>query len=134
MNLEGVGRVELYLTRAYDVCRINEEDLIKLQTKESNIGRALLPHEIQGLFALPLIKEAYQIPEHESSQSSHNQRLRGEFRTNGLIPKFEDFNLNELEKIHEWDHRVRVASNDLKVNLTFQGGRGSKRKISEEME
>lgn len=126
--------MELYLTRAYDVCRITEEDLIRLQTKERNLGRALLPHEIQGLFALPLIKEAYQIPEHEASQSSHNQRLRGEFRNNGLIPKYDDFNLNELEKIHEWDHRVRVATDDLKVNLTYQGSRGSKRKISEEME
>lgn len=126
--------MEYFLCRALEVCRVGHEELIKLHVHEKNIGRCLLPAEIQDILALAPLKEHYQIPDHDPSQSAHNQRLRGEFRINGLIPKHGDFVLTEIGDIHNFDERVRIINDDLKINLTFRSTKGARKKISEEFE
>lgn len=133
MNLEGCGKVEYVISRAYDVCRLTEEDWLKLQVKEKNVGRGLLPSEIQEIFALPLIKEAYQIPENESGQSSHNQRLRSEFRNAGILPRDGDLSVTDLQGLHKFDVLARIASDDLRVNLTYSGAK-AKRRVTDDLE
>lgn len=121
--------MEYLLSRSMDVCRLNYEDMIKLHVREKNAGRCFFPQEIQGIFKLPLIKQHYEIPDHEAAQSAHNQRLRNEFLAAGL-------NLNmgysEPESIHDFDNKVRGFHDEMKIDFKYRGGL-VRRKISDEV-
>ncbi len=125
--------MEYIISRAYDVCRLSYENLIKLQIKEKNIKRGLIASEIQAIFSLPLIKQAYLIPDNESAQSIQNQRLRNDFKAVGLIPLGGDISITDLEAIHRFDELVRAANDDLRIDLVFSMAK-VKRKLSDQID
>ena len=125
--------MEFFICRALEVGRLTEEQLIKLETHERNIHRCLTPPEIQESLNLPTLKEAYQIPEHEVSQSQYNMQIRSKLRANYLVPNFGDFSISDVEKIHAYDKNVKALTDTLALEFTFQGGK-SKRRISEDLE
>lgn len=122
--------MEYFICRALEIARLNEEQLIAMQVKEDNLGRALLPGEIQEIFSLPPLKEHYQIPEVEAAQSQYNQKVAGDLRRNGLYLT----NTRDIEELHAWDNKVRQASDELKVDFTFRFGGGRKRKLSDQLD
>lgn len=85
--------------------------------------------------ALPTLKEHYQVPvDNDAAQSSHNQRLRGEFRKAGLIPKYDDYPVSRVEEIHNFDFKAREANDHMKVDLMCRAGNVSKRRAKNEIE
>lgn len=124
--------MEYYLCRAMEVCRLNEEQLIQLYTKEKNTRRGLNPCEIQELFKLPTLKEHYGIPpENDNAQANYNQKLRIKFRECELRPGGEDLSYGDLEKLKEFDSKVRRAFDELKLDFQFSLGKAGKRAIDE---
>lgn len=133
--------MEYFLCRALEVCRLSQSEIEKLHEHEKSdrilkkydaskgtfgemqmkIPRCLMPHEIQSMFNKPLLKESYLIPEDQTLQSVHFNRLRNEFRAIDLIPKGGDFSAQNIEAIHFFDESVIHASNALKVDLVFRG-------------
>lgn len=97
--------------------------------------RCLYPHEIQERFGLPTLKEHYEIPtDNDSAQSSHNQRLRGEFRAAGLFPQHGDISVADIDAVHSFDESVRQADQDLKITLQFtMPGAGKKKRASDDI-
>lgn len=123
--------MEYVICRAMEIGRLESEEMIKLQAKERNIERCLLPCEIQEIFGLPTLKERYQIPEHEVAQGQHVQKIRGMMRKEGLIPKKEDFAIRDVEAIHKQDGRVRQMIDDLRIDFTFQGEKRKRRLVDD---
>lgn len=143
--------MEYYLCRAMEVCRLSEEQLSSLHLHESServvkdfnpklgtfasveykSSRCLMPYEIQSKFKLPLLKEVYLIPENDNAQSSHNQRLRNEFRSLELIPKGGDLSTLDVERVHSFDKSIREFNNQMKIDLVYRGGRERKRMSDE---
>jgi hypothetical protein len=64
----------------------------------------------------------------------HNDFLRGQFGSCGMIPKGGDLPTSRVEAVHEFDEKVTALVQSCKINLTFQFGKKGKRKISEEIE
>lgn len=124
--------MEYFLARAFNVCRLSEEQLISLHLKESNIKRALMPFEIQDIFHIPTAKEAYMLPDDDSSLSSTMQGIRNQFRKAGLVPLRGDFTCTDLEGLHKFDERLREQERDCKISLVYSGS-SKKTRITDSM-
>lgn len=145
--------MEYYLCRAMEVCRLSEDQLNRLHTHEAserlvknfnpalgtyeqieNRGqRCLMPYEIQARFNLPTLKEVYLIPEDDAAQSTHNQRLRGDMRKFDLVPIVDLSTLN-VEKVHDFDFKVKKLNDELKLDFVYRGGKSKKQRISSDLD
>jgi len=134
-----------------EVCRLSEDVLSRLHAHElserylqdydSLTGtfkknekkevRCLMPFEIQEMFNLPPLKQVYMIPEVEAEQSSHNQRLRNEFRLAGLVENGRDLSVVNVLEVHAFDRKAKEANDALKIDLVFRGSKTTKGKFSE---
>lgn len=126
--------MEYVVVRAMEISRMGYEDTIKLQTKERNIKRCLLPSEIQESLSLPSLKETYQIPEVETAQGQYYQVVMGMLRSNKALPRYSDYSITDVEEIHKFDSKIRQLSDDMKIDFMFRTGKPKKRNLAEELE
>lgn len=128
--------MEYNVARAMEICRLDLGQMFQLHEREVVKGRCFLPNEIQTLFNLPGLKVTYEIPEIESSQSAHNQRIRNEFNQHKIYPEF--FYLQSLnpQDVHRFDNTVRkLVVDEMKFELRHMGGerRGRLKNVVGEM-
>lgn len=122
--------MEYFISRAMQVCQLSGDNYFLLEEKEKKVGRCLTPFEIQTVFRLPTIKEAYCIPpDNEQAQGIYMQGLRGQFRSKGLIPIGGDLSMTSVEEVHSYDEKIRNTDIDFDIGIT----RGRK-KISSDFE
>lgn len=120
--------MEYYICRAMEAIRLTEDQLAQLQWNESK--KCFMPHEIQKIFNLPPLKEAFLIPEIEAAQSAHNQRIRSDFRRLGLSPEH-DISPMDIDRVHSFDETIREADRQGKINFTYQGAVRKRRTTDE---
>lgn len=129
--------MDYFLVRACEVARLDHEQLLQLQVHERNIRRCLYPHEIQVALSLPPLKEHFEIPEDDAAQSKHSQALIKACRLAGLIPEKAyitwDLNVTDVEKVHEFDEKARIAHDRLAYDPMYRGTESKrKRRVSDD--
>lgn len=145
--------MEFYLARAHDIARLEPVQIELLHSFElkDSIGvnwnrqtgthavfvkrtpRCLLAHEIQEGFRIPSIKDHFQIPEDDSFQSMHVQRIRSRMKELNLVPLKPLIPL-AVEATHLFDESLRGVVDELKIDFMFQGrspGRRLKDRLAE---
>lgn len=70
--------------------------------------RSLMPFEIQEIFKLCSLKVKYQVPEVDTAQSAHNQRLRMAMKSLGIAPDY-DLSVLNVDAVHAFDRSVISA-------------------------
>lgn len=117
-----------------EIGRLSPEQIITIQTKERNSGRALMPYEIDALYGFPPLKEHYGIPPDDlTAQAGHNQRLRGDFRRANIYPEH-DLPQKNVEKVHSFDQEVVLALEQNRINLHFMGGSPRRKRMADQIE
>lgn len=114
--------MEYALTRAMEVCRLNLEQIARLEARERALNRCLMPLEIQNVFQLDPLKITYEIPEDDSEMAKHSQRIRKEFYQHKIYPIFQSVSALDIDEIHKFDDIVRkLVVDEMQFELRFMG-------------
>lgn len=103
---------------------------MRLQAHEIRKGWMLRPFEIQSALKLPNLHEQYGIPDDESIEIRHRNRVRTDISQYNIHPKF-DFKATDLEGIHKFDSDVKGLVKSGSLSFYYQSSKKSR--ISDEL-
>ncbi len=131
--------MDFYVSRAMQVAGMNAQQLTDLHAREREKGYCFANFNIQSLFGLPTIKDAFLIPEEGCEQ--HAQRVRTELLTQKIAESMPFEKVNEhkqkiiermapweylhtaaVEFVHAYDARVHDAASSGTMNFVYAGG------------
>lgn len=129
--------MDFYVNRAMLIACLNPHQIIALHAKERSMGRILAPFEVQSILGVPTIKEMFGIPEDESAQSQHANRIRSELlarkvaediqlvdsegRIEKTLKPWEGITESVPERVHDYDIRVQSAAEEGKILFAYEG-------------
>jgi flagellar motor component MotA len=116
------------IARSFEIMRLTPQQIFALETDEKNRGRCFMPHEIQMIFHLPELKVTFCIPEIETAQATHIQRIVGDFYRGHLFPKYEKMGALDVETVHAFDDDL------MKAGIEFVYSGGSKRRLRDQLD